>query len=69
MNSNNVSDSLADGQVFESLGKEDQAAVFNDSFLVDSHGLVSDLHRAHKSIRLIGLVGESSIQNDSIYVN
>ena len=68
VNSNYFSDSLNDRQILESSGKHHEGAVLYNSILVDGLVGVSNLHRADKAVRFVGLVGKASVKDDCIEV-
>jgi hypothetical protein len=68
VDSNDLSDSLNDRQVLEFSGKHHEGAVLNNSVLVDWLVGVSNLQRADKTVRLVGLVGKASVKDDGIEV-
>jgi hypothetical protein len=71
VNSDDISKSLNNGEIFESLGVQNQGSVvagISASLLaLDIETWVNNLKGANVSV-LIGLVGESSIDNNSIEV-
>ena len=71
VDSDDVSDSLDDWEIFESLGVENEggivAGVTGSLLVLDVEGWINDLEGADVSIRA-GLVWESSINDSSIEV-
>ena len=71
MDSDDVSDSLDDWQIFESLGVENKggivAGVTSSLLVLDVEGWINDLEGADVSL-LVGLVGEGSINDNCIEV-
>jgi hypothetical protein len=71
VDSDDVSDSVNDGQIFESLGEEDEGgevAVFSGSLgVLDVKTLVDDLEGTDVSV-VGGLVGEGGVNNDGVEV-
>ena len=68
MHSDDVTNTLTDGEVFELLSKEHESAVFDDSLLIDRQRLVSNLHRADVPIALVGLVRKGAVEDDCVEV-
>ena len=71
MDTDDISKAGDDGQVFESLGVEDEGCVVagvSGSLLgLDVEAGINDLERADVSL-VVGLVGEGGIDDDSIDV-
>ena len=71
MDTDDISETGDDGQVFESLGVEDESGVVagvSGSLLgLDVEAGINDLERADVSL-VVGLVGEGGIDDDSIDV-
>ena len=67
MNSNDVSDSLWDWQIFKLIGEEDQSTEIDGAIhSVDGAALIGYLEGKHVLLRLKALMRELSIQNDSV---
>ena len=71
MDTDDISEAGDDGQVFESLGVEDEgcvvAGVAGALLGLDVEALVNNLEGADVSL-IVGLVGEGGIDDDSIQV-
>lgn len=71
MDTDDVTEAGDDGEVFESLGVEDEGGVVRSvtgSLLgLDVEGRINDLERADVSV-LVGLVGEGGIDDNTIDV-
>ena len=71
MDTDDISETGDDGQVFESLGVEDESGIVagvSGSLLgLDVEAGINDLERADVSL-VVGLVGEGGIDDDSIDV-
>jgi hypothetical protein len=69
MDSDDISNSLGNRQIFELIGKEHQSAeIYGSIFFVDLAALIGYFERKHVLFRFKALVWKLSIQNDSIKV-
>lgn len=71
MNSDDVANSLRNGQILEPIGKQNKARVLNCAVtsLVNLGAGIGNLERADELVRLEGLVRELGIDDNSIKVN
>ncbi len=69
MDSDQVANLLADGQVLEPLGKHHQSAVLDVPALVDLAGGVGDLNGGDVAVGLEALVREGGIQHHAVEVD
>ena len=71
MDSNDISNSLNNGEIFESLGVEDKSSIVTgvtgSLLTLDVETGVDDLEGADVAV-LVGLVGEGSIDNNTVNV-
>ena len=68
MDTDDVTHTLRNGEVFKALGEEHQCAVLNDPFSINLRVGVCDAHLANESTRLEGLVREGCIEDNSVEV-
>ena len=71
MDSDDVSNSVDDGEIFESLGVEHQgsvvAGITSSLLALEVEGRIYDLERADVSL-LVGLVGEGGVDDNCVEV-
>jgi hypothetical protein len=66
MDTNNISHSLANGQVFEFFSEHHQSAMFDYAIFVDGLVRIRDFQTYYEAVTFEGLMGEGSIKDNRI---